>query len=70
MDATTKPDRLALSVREALKLVPLGRTAFYDAVRKGQIPSVRVGGRLLIPAAALRRMFESAPAQEPPRPAA
>ena len=67
MNAANKPDKLALSVREALELVPLGRTAFYDAVRRGEIPSVRVGGRVLIPRAALERMFGS---DEVPRPAA
>ncbi len=52
---TTEP--LALTVREVLRIVPLGRTAIYDAIRRGDIPSVRVGGRVLIPVAALKEKF-------------
>jgi len=60
---TTAP--IALTVREVLRIVPLGRTAVYDAIRRGDIPSVRVGGRVLIPRAALERMFAIEPAQAP-----
>ena len=62
---TRNPNALALTVAEALELVPLGRTAFYDAVRKGEIPSRRIGGKILIPRAELVRLFE-----DPTRPAA
>lgn len=58
---TTAEDRLpvTLSVDQLLALEgwPLGRTATYDALRRGDIPSVRIGGRYLIPRQALERLL-------------
>lgn len=53
-------DKKTLSVAEAAQYLGLGRTATYEAVRTGQIPSVRIGRRYLVPVAALERMLESA----------
>jgi excisionase family DNA binding protein len=56
--APGKPDQpLALSVREAAKLLGLGRASAYEAVRAGQIPSLRFGKRIVVPRAALDRML-------------
>lgn len=44
----------ALSVEQVAALLGIGRTLAYNAVRKGEIPRVRVGGRWLIPRAALQ----------------
>ena len=48
-----------LTVEEllALKALPHRRSALYEAVRRGDVPSIRVGSRVLIPTAALRTMF-------------
>jgi excisionase family DNA binding protein len=35
-----------------------GRTATYDAVRRGEIPSIKIGRKLVIPTAAVRRLLE------------
>lgn len=35
------------------------RTAAYDAVRTGEIPSIRIGRRILVPVAALLRLLEA-----------
>jgi excisionase family DNA binding protein len=37
------------TVAEAAEAVGISRNAAYEAVRRGQIPSLRVGGRILIP---------------------
>lgn len=55
------PDPVAhplLTVDELLaaKVLPHGRSAAYDAIRRGELPSVRIGGRVLIPTAALWRL--------------
>ena len=52
--------RLVLSVEEARKLLGLSRGLMYEAVRSGQLPSVRIGRRILIPRAALERLLEQA----------
>jgi hypothetical protein len=43
--------RLVLSVPEAGRLVGLGRTASYDAARRGEIPTLKLGSRLVVPRA-------------------
>ena len=40
---------LVLSVAEAAKLLQIGKGAAYEAVRTGDLPSIRVGRRILIP---------------------
>ena len=45
--------RLTISVEEVASLLGLGRTAAYEAARRGDIPSRRLGRRVLIPVPAL-----------------
>lgn len=61
LDRTTEnAQRLALSVEEARSILGLSRGLIYQAVRSGQIPSIRIGRRILIPSAALDRMLRTA----------
>ncbi len=46
-------DRITLTVEEVASLLGLGRTATYEAARRGQIPSRRLGRRVIVPVAAL-----------------
>ncbi len=48
-------------------LLGLSKAATYDAVSRGDIPAIRIGRRLLVPTAALRRMLS---VDDSPRPAA
>ena len=54
------PERQTLTVAEAARLLGIGRNTAYEAIRRRQIPSVRVGKRILVPLAALERMLERA----------
>lgn len=45
------------SVEETAKLLGVSRNSAYEAVRAGQIPSIRIGRRLIIPRMALERML-------------
>jgi len=38
----------------------IGRGSFYNAINRGEIPSVRLGKRILIPRHAFERWLESA----------
>lgn len=62
-------ERPTLTVREAGEWMGIGPDLAYDAVKRGEIPSIRCGRRLLIPTAALARLLgldgEPAPAGEP-----
>ena len=42
--------RAALTVDEVAEVIGTGRTATYDAIRRGQIPSFRVGRFVRVPA--------------------
>ena len=55
--------RLVLSVEEARKQLGLSRGLMYEAIRRGQIPSIRIGRRILIPRAGLERLLEGASGQ-------
>jgi excisionase family DNA binding protein len=51
---------LTLTVEEAAAALGVSRGLAYEAVRLGQIPSIKIGRRLLVPRAALSAMLESA----------
>lgn len=41
--------RVTVSVEEAARLLGLGRSAAYEAARRGELPTRRLGRRLLVP---------------------
>lgn len=47
---------------DAARALGIGRNAVYEAVARGDIPSIRVGKRILVPRAALAKLLEGAPA--------
>ncbi len=50
-------DRKTITVDEAAKALGIGRNTAYEAVRRGEIPSIKIGKRLLVPVVALERML-------------
>lgn len=46
-----------MSVPEAAKLLGIGRNQAYAAASRGELPAVRLGGRILILTAPLRQML-------------
>lgn len=53
-DWRDKPTQTADETREILGI---GRNSVYEGIATGEIPSIRVGRRVLIPTAALRRLL-------------
>jgi len=53
-----KVEKLVISVEEARKLLGLSRGLMYQAVNSGEVPSIRIGRRILIPRALLEKMLE------------
>ena len=45
------------SVNEAAKLLGIGRNLAYEAIQRGEIPSFKVGRRLLVPRLALEKIM-------------
>jgi excisionase family DNA binding protein len=46
-----------LTVEEAAIVLRIGRNSAYEAIRRGELPSIRVGRRLLVPRLALERLL-------------
>jgi excisionase family DNA binding protein len=51
--------RAAITIEQTAKLLGLGRTAAYDAARRGELPTRRLGRRLLVPVPALLAWLEA-----------
>ena len=55
---TAQPPHLAtMTIPEAARLLGISRSAAYRAVARGEIPTIRIGRRLLVPTAKLYAML-------------
>ena len=54
-----------LSIPEAAQLLGIGRNAAYQAAAAGQLPTLRIGRRLLVPTARLRALLGLEPQPAP-----
>ena len=53
-------ERQTLKIEEAAKILGISRNTAYEAVKSGQLPTVKIGRRFLVPKAALARLLDSA----------
>jgi excisionase family DNA binding protein len=53
-------DRQTFTVEEAAQLLGIGRNSAYEAVRRGELPVIRIGRRYVVPRLALERMLANA----------
>lgn len=51
-------DRLTLTVDEAADLLGISRSLAYELVRVGELPSLRLGRRILIPRRVIYELVE------------
>lgn len=51
---------LTFTVEEAAARLKICRHSGYEAVRRGDIPSIKIGRRILVPVAALEAMLRGA----------
>lgn len=63
METSTEAAR-TYKVEEAARLLGIGRNQCYEALKRGELPSIRIGKRLLVPRTALDRLLENG---QPPR---
>jgi len=54
---TEEVQRKVLTVEEARTWLGISRGLMYEAIRQGQVPSIRIGRRILIPRAAFLEML-------------
>jgi len=50
--------RLCITVPEAAEMLGISRNFGYELVKRGELPVIRFGKRLLIPRVALEKMLE------------
>jgi excisionase family DNA binding protein len=53
-DAAAQP---TITVDELGELLGVSRSTAYESVRNGDVPSIRLGRRIVVPTAAVRRML-------------
>ena len=51
----------AISPRQTAHLLSMGKNACYAAIQRGEIPSLRIGAKIVIPVPALLAMLEPRP---------
>lgn len=56
----TTDDRLAVSVDEAARLLDISRDLAYDLIRRGELPAVKLGRRIVVPRRQLEVLLEEA----------
>jgi len=64
-------DKQVLSVTEAARVLGISRNLVYASIMRGEIPSFKVGKRILVPRIAFERMLQEpktlSPGQRPNR---
>lgn len=53
----TDPDALVLTVEETARKLGLSKSGAYDAISKGDIPSIRIGGRIRVTRDAIAQLL-------------
>jgi excisionase family DNA binding protein len=56
------PGRRVVTVGEAAAILQISRGAAYQAAKTKELPTIRIGRRLLVPVAALDRLLAGNPA--------
>jgi excisionase family DNA binding protein len=56
-------NRVVLEVPEAGRMLGLSRNASYEAAKRGDIPTIRIGKLIRVPKAAFHQMLERAGAK-------
>lgn len=53
----TEPQAEVVDVPDAAKILGVSRNSAYEAVKRNEIPSIRIGRRLRVPRAALDKLL-------------
>jgi excisionase family DNA binding protein len=63
VDTQEHPQALTISVERAGRLLGISRGLAYDLVRRGEIPAIRLGRRLVVPTGAIDDILHERPAR-------
>jgi excisionase family DNA binding protein len=53
-----RTQRRTLTVEEAAKELGISKASAYEAARTGELPTIKIGKRILVPVVALERMLQ------------
>ena len=53
-----KTESPTMTVDEVAKFLRIGKNQAYEAIRRGELPVLKIGKRMLIPRKALERLLE------------
>ena len=57
-------DRLTVTVCEVAELLGISRTSAYECVRRGDIPSITLGRRVVVSRAVIERLLDTTTATD------
>ena len=61
-------ERLTFTVDEVARLLGVSRSGAYDSITRGEIPSLNIGRRVLVPRDAFLEMLQPRPRRRPDGP--
>jgi excisionase family DNA binding protein len=50
-------ERVTMTIEELAQRLGIGRNQAYEAARRGEVPTIKIGKRILVPIAAFNRML-------------
>ena len=53
-------DKVVMTVSECAEYLSISRPSAYQAVKRGEIPTIRIGRRILVPVVALQKLLANA----------
>ncbi|MGH3040098.1 MAG: helix-turn-helix domain-containing protein [Gaiellaceae bacterium] len=59
-EGAQESERVALTVRETSLCLGLPQPTVYAYIKKGHLPAIKIGGRLLVPRAAVLALLDDA----------
>jgi excisionase family DNA binding protein len=57
----TRPERVTYSVETVAAMLGISRALAYQLVRSGDLPSIKLGRRVVVPRAAFLRLLDGGP---------
>lgn len=58
-------EKLTMTVEEAAKFLGISRNTAYEAANAGNIPTIRIGRRILVPISALEKLLQFQSPEQP-----
>ena len=53
-------EKVVMTVKECAEYLSISRPSAYQAVKRGEIPAIHIGRRILIPVAAIQKLLANA----------